>query len=436
MTVIVEVHGREVLDSRGNPTVEAEVYLSSGAVGRAIVPSGASTGEHEAVELRDGDKKRYVGKGVQKAVDNINTEIADALEEMDAADQRLLDKTMIELDGTENKGRLGANAILAVSMAAARAVSNAYEVPLYRYLGGVNASVLPVPMMNILNGGAHADNNVDFQEFMVMPVGAPSFSDALRWGVEVFHTLKAVLKKRGYNTAVGDEGGFAPSLKSNVEAIELVIEAIQQAGYTPGEQIAIALDPATSELYSEGKYVFKKSDKSAKSSEEMVKYWADWASKYPIVSIEDGLAEDDWKGWKMLTDEIGGKVQLVGDDLFVTNTKRLQRGIDEKTANSILIKVNQIGSVTETLDAIELARRNAYTSVISHRSGESEDTFIADLAVATGAGQIKTGSASRTDRIAKYNQLLRIEEELADGARFLGLKALNYHGPIAAKARA
>jgi enolase len=436
MTVIVEVHGREVLDSRGNPTVEAEVYLSSGAVGRAIVPSGASTGEHEAVELRDGDKKRYVGKGVQKAVNNINTEIADVLEEMDAADQRFLDKTMIELDGTENKGRLGANAILAVSMAAARAVSNAYEVPLYRYLGGVNASVLPVPMMNILNGGAHADNNVDFQEFMVMPVGAPSFSEALRWGVEVFHTLKGVLKKRGYNTAVGDEGGFAPSLKSNVEAIELVIEAIQQAGYAPGEQIAIALDPATSELYSDGKYVFKKSDKSAKSSEEMVKYWADWASKYPIVSIEDGLAEDDWKGWKMLTDEIGGKVQLVGDDLFVTNTKRLQRGIDEKTANSILIKVNQIGSVTETLDAIELARRNAYTSVISHRSGESEDTFIADLAVATGAGQIKTGSASRTDRIAKYNQLLRIEEELADGARFLGLKALNYHGPIAAKAKA
>jgi len=436
MTVIVEVHGREVLDSRGNPTVEAEVFLSSGVVGRAIVPSGASTGEHEAVELRDGDKGRYLGKGVQKAVENLNTEIADALEEADAADQRGLDQAMIELDGTENKGRLGANAILAVSMAAARAVANTYEVPLYRYLGGVNASMLPVPMMNILNGGAHADNNVDFQEFMVMPVGAPSFSEALRWGVEVFHTLKGVLKKRGYNTAVGDEGGFAPSLKSNVEAIELVIEAIQAAGYKPGEQISIALDPASSEFYQDGKYVFKKSDKSAKTSEEMVKYWADWVDKYPIVSLEDGFAEDDWKGWKLFTDEVGGKIQLVGDDLFVTNTKRLQQGIDTKTANSILIKVNQIGTVTETLDAIELARRNGYTSVISHRSGESEDTFIADLAVATGAGQIKTGSASRTDRIAKYNQLLRIEEELGDQARFLGLKALNYHGESASKAKA
>jgi len=436
MTVIVEVHGREVLDSRGNPTVEAEVFLSSGVVGRAIVPSGASTGEHEAVELRDGDKSRYVGKGVQKAVENVNTEIADALEEMDASDQRGLDQAMIELDGTENKGRLGANAILAVSMAAARAVANTYEVPLYRYLGGVNASILPVPMMNILNGGAHADNNVDFQEFMVMPVGAPNFSEALRWGVEVFHTLKGVLKKRGYNTAVGDEGGFAPSLKSNVEAIELVVEAIQAAGYKPGEQVAIALDPASSEFYQDGKYVFKKSDKSAKTSEEMVKYWADWLSKYPIVSLEDGFAEDDWKGWKLFTDEVGSKVQLVGDDLFVTNTKRLQKGIDTKTANSILIKVNQIGTVTETLDAIELARRNGYTSVISHRSGESEDTFIADLAVATGAGQIKTGSASRTDRIAKYNQLLRIEEELGDASRFLGLKALNYHGEIASKAKA
>ena len=436
MTVIVEVHGREVLDSRGNPTVEAEVYLSSGVVGRAIVPSGASTGEHEAVELRDGDKSRYLGKGVLKAVDNVNTEIADALEEMDASDQRLLDQTMIELDGTDNKGRLGANAMLAVSMAAARAMANVYEVPLYRYLGGVNASVIPLPMMNILNGGAHADSNVDFQEFMVMPVGAPSFSEALRWGVETFHTLKGVLKKKGYNTAVGDEGGFAPSLKSNEEAIELVVEAIQQAGYKPGEQIAIALDPAASEFYQDGKYVFKKSDKSVKTSEEMVKYWANWINKYPIVSLEDGFAEDDWKGWKLFTDEVGSKIQLVGDDLFVTNTKRLQKGIDEKTANSILIKVNQIGTVTETLDAIELARRNGYTSVISHRSGESEDTFIADLAVATGAGQIKTGSASRTDRIAKYNQLLRIEEELGEGARFLGLKALNYHGNIAAKAKA
>jgi enolase len=436
MTVILDVFGREVLDSRGNPTVEAEVVLSSGAVGRAIVPSGASTGEHEAAELRDGDKGRYLGKGTLKAVENINTEIADALEEMDASDQRALDQAMIELDGTENKGRLGANAILAVSMAAARAVATTLEVPLYRYLGGVNASVLPVPMMNILNGGAHADNNVDFQEFMVMPVGAPSFSEALRWGVEVFHTLKGVLKKRSYNTAVGDEGGFAPSLKSNVEAIELVIEAIQAAGYKPGEQIAIALDPAASEFYQDGKYVFKKSDKSAKTSEEMVKYWADWVNKYPIVSLEDGFAEDDWKGWKMFTDEVGSKIQLVGDDLFVTNTKRLQKGIDTKTANSILIKVNQIGTVSETLDAIELGRRNGYTSVISHRSGESEDAFIADLAVATGAGQIKTGSASRTDRIAKYNQLLRIEEELGEAARFLGLKALNYHGEIASKAKA
>jgi enolase len=436
MSVIVEVHGREVLDSRGNPTVEAEIYLADGVVGRAIVPSGASTGEHEAVELRDGDKSHYLGKGVKKAVNNVNTEIADALEGTDASDQRSLDQSLIELDGTENKGRLGANAILAVSMAASRAMATALEVPLYRYLGGVNASALPVPMMNILNGGAHADNNVDFQEFMVMPVGAPNFSEALRWGVEVFHTLKGVLKKRGYNTAVGDEGGFAPSLKSNVEAIELVVEAIQAAGYTPGAQIAIALDPATSELYQDGKYVFKKSDKSVKSSEEMVKYWSDWVNKYPIVSIEDGLAEDDWKGWKMLTDAVGSKIQLVGDDLFVTNTKRLQKGIDEKTANSILIKVNQIGTVTETLDAIELARRNSYTSVISHRSGESEDTFIADLAVGTGAGQIKTGSASRTDRIAKYNQLLRIEEELGDGARFLGLKALNYHGDLTAKAKA
>ncbi len=436
MTVIVEVHGREVLDSRGNPTVEAEVYLDSGVVGRAIVPSGASTGEHEAVELRDGDKSRYLGKGTLKAVNNVNTELADELEGMDASDQRGLDQAMIALDGTDNKGRLGANAMLAVSMAAARAVATVYEVPLYRYLGGVNASVLPLPMMNILNGGAHADSNVDFQEFMVMPVGAPSFSEALRWGVETFHTLKGVLKKKGYNTAVGDEGGFAPSLKSNEEAIELVVEAIQQAGYKPGEQISIALDPAASEFFQDGKYVFKKSDKSVKTSEEMVKYWANWINKYPIVSLEDGFAEDDWKGWKLFTDEVGGKIQLVGDDLFVTNTKRLQKGIDEKTANSILIKVNQIGTVTETLDAIELARRNGYTSVISHRSGESEDTFIADLVVATGAGQIKTGSASRTDRIAKYNQLLRIEEELGDGARFLGLKALNYHGPIAAKAKA
>ncbi len=426
MTNIGAIAARQVLDSRGNPTVEAEVRLVSGTVGRAIVPSGASTGEHEAVELRDGEKKRYLGKGVLKAVENVNREIAGALANFNAADQAALDRKMIELDGTKNKGRLGANAILAVSMAAARAAANEYGLTLYRYLGGAAANTLPVPMMNILNGGAHADNTVDFQEFMVMPVAAPSFSEALRWGVEVFHTLKGVLKKRGYSTAVGDEGGFAPSVKSNVEAIEVVLEAIQQAGYKPGEQIAIALDPAASELYKDGKYVFKKSDKSAKSSEEMVRYWAKWAKDYPIVSIEDGLAEDDWDGWAMLTKELGGKIQLVGDDLFVTNVERLQRGIDQGVANSILIKVNQIGTVSETLDAIDLARRNAYTSVISHRSGESEDTFIADLAVATGAGQIKTGSASRTDRVAKYNQLLRIEEALGDGARFLGLKALNY----------
>lgn len=436
MTLIADIRGREILDSRGNPTVEAEVFLTSGAVGRAAVPSGASTGEHEAVELRDGDKSRYLGKGVTKAVEHINGELADALIEEDAEDQRALDQKMIELDGTENKSRLGANALLAISMAAARAVANLYEMPLYRYLGGVNASVLPVPMMNILNGGAHADNNVDFQEFMVMPVGAPSFSEALRWGVEVFHTLKGVLKKRGYNTAVGDEGGFAPSVKSNVEAIEVVLEAIQLAGYKPGEQIAIALDPAASELFQDGKYVFKKSDKTTKSPEEMAAYWAKWVKDYPIVSLEDGLAEDDWKGWKILTDEVGSKIQLVGDDLFVTNVKRLQQGIDKGVANSILIKVNQIGTVTETLDSIELARRNGYTSVISHRSGETEDTFIADLAVATGAGQIKTGSASRTDRIAKYNQLLRIEEELGSAARFLGLKALNYRGDAKAKASA
>ena len=426
MTNISEIRAREVLDSRGNPTVEAEILLADGTSGRAIVPSGASTGEHEAVELRDGDENRYLGKGVLKAVENVNGEIADALANYDAADQRALDAKMIELDGTENKGRLGANAILAVSMAAARAAANSFGLPLYRYLGGAGAKVLPTPMMNILNGGAHADNNVDFQEFMVMPVGAPSFSEALRWGVEVFHKLKAVLKKRGYNTAVGDEGGFAPSLKSNVEAIEVVLEAIQQAGYKPGDDIAIALDPAASEFYQDGKYVFKKSDKSAKSSEEMARFWAKWANDYPIVSLEDGLSENDWDGWQNLTEELGGKIQLVGDDIFVTNIKILAEGIEKNIANSILIKLNQIGTVSETLDAIDLARRNSYTSVISHRSGESEDTFIADLAVATGAGQIKTGSASRTDRIAKYNQLLRIEEELGNSARYLGLRALNY----------
>jgi enolase len=435
-TEIVEIRAREILDSRGNPTVEADVFLADGAFGRAAVPSGASTGEHEAVELRDGDKKRYLGKGVTKAVENVRNIIAPELEDFDAADQRALDARMIELDGTATKSKLGANAILAVSMAAARAVAQSQQVPLYRYLGGVYGNVLPVPMMNILNGGAHADNNVDFQEFMAMPVGASSFSEALRWGVEVFHTLKGVLKARGYNTAVGDEGGFAPSLKSNVEAIEVILEAITKAGYKPGEQIAIALDPAASEFFSNGKYVFKKSDKSAKSPEEMVAFWADWCRQYPIVSLEDGLAEDDWDGWKMVTQELGTRIQLVGDDLFVTNVKRLQRGIDAGVANSILIKLNQIGTVTETLDSIALARRNGYTAVISHRSGETEDTFLADLAVATSAGQIKTGSASRTDRIAKYNQLLRIEEELGSAAQFLGLKALNFHGDLSVGAKA
>jgi len=428
VTNISEIRGRQVLDSRGNPTVEAEVGLADGSIGRAIVPSGASTGEREAIELRDGDKENYLGKGVRKAVENVNGEIADALANFDAADQRGLDQKMIELDGTENKGRLGANAILSVSMAAARAAANSFKLPLYRYLGGAGANVLPTPMMNILNGGAHADNNVDFQEFMVMPVGAESFSQALRWGVEVFHTLKGVLKKRGYNTAVGDEGGFAPSLKSNVEAIEVVLEAIQQAGYEPGQEIAIALDPAASEFYQDGKYVFKKSDKSSKSSEDMVRFWSKWAKDYPIVSLEDGLAENDWEGWALLTKELGDRIQLVGDDIFVTNITIFQEGIGKGIANSILIKLNQIGTVSETLDAIALGRRNGYTSVISHRSGETEDTFIADLAVATGAGQIKTGSASRTDRVAKYNQLLRIEEELGEAARFLGVQALNYAG--------
>jgi len=429
MTEIVAIRAREVLDSRGNPTVEADVILESGAMGRAIVPSGASTGEHEAVELRDGDKSHYMGKGVLQAVANVETVIAPELEGIDAANQRLLDQTMIALDGTANKGKIGANAILAVSMAAARAVAQTLEVPLYRYLGGINASVLPTPMLNVLNGGAHADSNVDFQEFMIMPVGAERFSEALRWAAETFHTLKGVLKKNGYNTAVGDEGGFAPSLKSNHEAVELILEAIETAGYKPGEQIAIALDPAASEFYDKekNKYVFKKSDQRELTSAEMVSYFDNWVRQYPIVSIEDGLAEDDWEGWRLMTDKLGGKIQLVGDDIFVTNVKRLQRGIEEGVANSILIKVNQIGTVTETLEAIDLGRRYGYTSVISHRSGETEDTFIADLAVATGVGQIKTGSCSRTDRIAKYNQLLRIEEELSSGAVYLGLESLNYN---------
>jgi enolase len=430
-TKITRVRARQILDSRGNPTVEADVYLEGGAFGRAAVPSGASTGEHEALELRDADKSKYLGKGVLKAVANANSEIAKAVTGFDAADQRALDHKMITLDGTPTKSRLGANAILAVSMAAARAAAIALKQPLYKYLSrystDTSANLLPVPMMNILNGGAHADNSVDFQEFMAMPVGAPTFSEALRWGVEVFHSLKSALKKHGYSTAVGDEGGFAPSCKSNEEAIQIVLEAISAAGYKPGEQVAIALDPAASEFYDKasGKYIFKKSDKSMHSSAEMAAYWTNWVEKYPIVSLEDGMAEDDWSGWKTLTQSIGSKtskkkIQLVGDDLFVTNTERLSRGINEAIANSILIKLNQIGSVTETIDAIELARKAGYNSVISHRSGETEDTFIADLAVATAAGQLKTGSASRTDRIAKYNQLLRIEEELGASARFNG----------------
>ncbi len=430
MTEIVSIHAREILDSRGNPTVEADVILDGGAKGRAAVPSGASTGEHEAVELRDGDKEHYLGKGVLQAVENVESILAPELAGMDASNQRLIDATMISIDGTENKSKLGANAILAVSMAVARASAEALKLPLYRYLGGVNACLLPTPMMNILNGGSHADSNVDFQEFMVMPVGAETFSDALRWGTEVFHTLKGVLKKKGYNTAVGDEGGFAPSLKSNDEALDLILEAIQLAGYRPGEDISIALDPASSEFYDKqaGKYIFKKSDKRELSSTEMAEFWESWVRQYPIVSIEDGLAEDDWDGWRHLTEVLGDKVQLVGDDLFVTNTQRLQQGIEQKVGNAILIKVNQIGTVSETLEAIELGRRFGYASIISHRSGETEDTFIADLAVGTGAGQIKTGSASRTDRIAKYNQLLRIEEELGQSAEFLGIESVNFGG--------
>src|ERR1700733_12743511 len=430
-TKITRVHARQVIDSRGNPTVEADVTLTSGAVGRAAVPSGASTGEHEALELRDGDKSRYLGKGVLKAVANANGEIGKAVTGLDAADQRALDHKMISLDGTPTKSRLGANAILAVSMAAARAASIALKQPLYKYLSRYStdssANLLPVPMMNILNGGAHADSSVDFQEFMVMPVGAVNFSEALRWGVEIFHALKAALKKRAYSTAVGDEGGFAPSCKSNEEAIQIVLEAITAAGYKPGEQVRIALDPASSEFYDKasGKYIFKKSDKSAHTSSEMAAYWTSWVEKYPIVSIEDGMAEDDWGGWKELTNSVGSKtskkkIQLVGDDLFVTNTERLSRGINEGIANAILIKLNQIGTVTETIDAIELGRKAGFNSIISHRSGETEDTFIADLAGAPAAGKIKTGSASRTDRIAKYNQLLRIEEELGAAARFPG----------------
>lgn len=428
MTTIVDIQGREILDSRGNPTVEVEVLLESGVIGRAAVPSGASTGEHEAVELRDGDKGRYLGKGVLNAVDNVNDKIADELIDFDATDQVGIDNFLIELDGTPNKSNLGANAILGVSLAVAKAAAETVGLPLYQYIGGTNAKTLPVPMMNIINGGSHADNTVDFQEFMIMPHGAPSFAEALRMGAETFHALKSVLKSKGYSTSVGDEGGFAPNLKSNEETLETILEAITKAGYKPSTDISIALDVASSEMYRKesGLYEFFKSDKSKKTADEMIEIYSSLCSKYPIVSIEDGLDENDWEGWKKLTDALGKKIQLVGDDLFVTNTKRLADGIEKGVANSILIKVNQIGTLTETLDAIEMAKRAGYTSVISHRSGETEDTTIADIAVATNAGQIKTGSASRTDRIAKYNQLLRIEEELDSTAIYPGLAAINY----------
>ncbi len=422
MSAIINIHARQILDSRGNPTVEAEVITEDGAMGRAAVPSGASTGAHEAVELRDGDKKNYLGKGVLHAVENVNKKISDELMGMDVFEQNAIDHKMLKLDGTDNKSKLGANAILAVSMACAKAAAIECNMPLYRYVGGVNANTLPIPLMNILNGGSHADNSIDFQEFMIMPVKAHSFRQALQMGAEVFHTLKTVLKKKGYSTNVGDEGGFAPNIKSNEEAIEIVLKSIEEAGYKPGKDIYIAMDAATTEFYDEktGMYTFKKSDNRQMSSSEMVSYWKEWTEKYPILSIEDGLAEDDWKGWAELTKAIGDKVQLVGDDLFVTNSKRLAKGIDKGIANSILVKVNQIGSLTETIDAVNLAARNSYTNIMSHRSGETEDTTIADLAVALNSGQIKTGSASRTDRIAKYNQLLRIEEELGSNAYFPG----------------
>jgi enolase len=423
MSLIEDIHAREILDSRGNPTVEADVTLVGGVMGRAAVPSGASTGEHEAVELRDGDAKRFNGKGVLKAVANVNSVIARTLKGKDALDQSGIDRLLLDLDGTPSKSNLGANALLAVSMATARAAANYRKLPLYRYLGGESANTMPVPMMNIINGGAHADNNVDFQEFMIVPVGADKFSEALRMGAEIFHTLKAVLKKKGYATSVGDEGGFAPNLKSNEEAIETILEAIAQAGYEAGRDVLLALDPAASEFYDGEFYVFKKSDRRKLSSDQMVAFWTDWVDKYPIISIEDGMAENDWAGWKTLTDAIGKRLQLVGDDLFVTNTEFLRRGIAEGVANSILIKVNQIGTLTETLECIELAKSDERTVIISHRSGETEDTFIADLAVATNAGQIKTGSLSRSDRIAKYNQLLRIEEELGAHASYPGRAA-------------
>ena len=425
MSFIEKIEAREILDSRGNPTVEVDVLLESGAMGRAAVPSGASTGEQEAVELRDGDKSRFMGKGVLKAIENVNREIAEEIEGLDALDQIEVDRTMIELDGTENKGRLGANAILGVSMAVARAAADHVELPLYQYLGAFHHNTLPVPMANIINGGSHADNSVDFQEFMVMPVGADSLRGGVRMITEVFHNLKKILHDKSYSTAVGDEGGFAPNLKSNEEAVEVILTAIEKAGYKPEEQIMIALDPASSEFYdaAKKKYVFKKSDGRELSSEEMADYWADWASRYPIISIEDGLDENDWDGWKYLTDKIGGRVQLVGDDLFVTNTKRLKNGIDKGIANAILIKVNQIGTLTETFEAVEMAKRAGYTAIVSHRSGETEDSFIADLVVALETGQIKTGSLSRSDRLAKYNQLMRIEEELDRSAQYLGMSA-------------
>jgi enolase len=426
-TTITDVWAREILDSRGNPTLEVEVTLEDGTIGRAAVPSGASTGENEAVELRDGDEARYNGKGVLKAVENVNDVLAEEVVGFETTDQVGIDKMMIALDGTPNKGRLGANAILGVSLAVAKAAAQSLHMPLYRYIGGTNAKILPVPMMNILNGGSHADNNVDFQEFMIMPIDAPSFAEALRMGAEVFHSLKSVLKKKGYNTAVGDEGGFAPNLKSNEEALEVILDAIQKANYKPGEQIYIALDPAASEFFDKDKkkYIFSKSDKSEKSPEQMAKYWEGWTKQYPIASLEDGMAENDWDGWKMLTDAIGKKVQLVGDDLFVTNVEYLSKGIEMGVANSILVKVNQIGTLTETLDAIEMAKRAHYTTVLSHRSGETEDTTIADIVVATNSGMIKTGSASRTDRIAKYNQLIRIEEELDTNGYYASFGALN-----------
>lgn len=422
MSTIQSVHARQILDSRGNPTVEVDVRTENGFGGRAAVPSGASTGKHEAVELRDDDDKVYVGKGVLKAVENVNEIIFPELIGLSVYDQNLIDKIMIDLDGTHNKAKLGANAILGVSLAVAKAAAQEAGLSLFRYVGGTNANTLPVPMMNILNGGSHADNSIDFQEFMIMPAKADTFSQALRMGVEVFHTLKKVLKSKGYSTNVGDEGGFAPNIKSNEEAIEVVLQAIEKAGYKPGEEIFIAMDAASSEFYENGVYHFKKSDGRKLSSAEMAGYWTEWVNKYPIISIEDGMDEDDWTGWKALTDSIGSKCQLVGDDLFVTNVKRLQEGIDAKVANSILIKVNQIGSLTETIDAVNLAKRNSYKSIMSHRSGETEDSTIADLAVALNTGQIKTGSASRSDRMAKYNQLLRIEEELGETAYFPGLK--------------